>query len=90
MPFHPIWLAVILVVVLIIFGPGRLPELGAGIGKAMREFRKATSELTSEVTHATEPAAAPPAAATPPAAPAPAPTESTPAQGSEPASQSKR
>ena len=90
MPIHPIWIIAILVVVLIIFGPGRLPELGAGIGKAMREFRKATSELTSEVTHATEPAPTPPAAATPPAAPAPAPTESTPAQGSEPASQSKR
>ena len=40
----------LLVVVLIIFGPGRLPELGSGLGKAMREFRKATSELTNEVT----------------------------------------
>jgi sec-independent protein translocase protein TatA len=53
---------VILAVVLIIFGPGRLPELGAGIGKAMREFRKATSEITNEVTSAaqakTEPAPA--------------------------------
>jgi sec-independent protein translocase protein TatA len=88
MPIHPIWIIAILVVVLIIFGPGRLPELGAGIGKAMREFRKATSEITAEVTHATEPVPAPPAAAPPPAPPAP--TESTPAQGSEPASQSKR
>jgi len=88
MPIHPIWIIAILVVVLIIFGPGRLPELGAGIGKAMREFRKATSELTSEVTHATEPAATPPPAAAPPA-PA-APSDSTPAQGSESASQSKR
>jgi len=88
MPIHPIWIIAILVVVLIIFGPGRLPELGAGIGKAMREFRKATSELTSEVTHSTEPAAAPPAAATPPAAPAP--SESTPAPGSESTSQTKR
>jgi sec-independent protein translocase protein TatA len=88
MPIHPLWIVAILVVVLIIFGPGRLPELGAGIGKAMREFRKATSEMTAEVTHAVEPVPAPPAAATPPAAPAP--TESTPAQGSESASQSKR
>lgn len=55
MPFHPLWLVVILVVVLIIFGPGRLPELGSGIGKAMREFRKATSEITNEVTSATQP-----------------------------------
>ncbi len=88
MPIHPIWIIAILVVVLIIFGPGRLPELGAGIGKAMREFRKATSELTTEVTHATEPVATPPPAAAPPAPPAP--TESTPAQGSESASPSKR
>jgi sec-independent protein translocase protein TatA len=54
MPFHPLWLVVILAVVLIIFGPGRLPELGGAVGKAMREFRKATSELTNEVTNAAE------------------------------------
>jgi sec-independent protein translocase protein TatA len=54
MPIHPLWIVVILVVVLIIFGPGRLPELGAGLGKAMREFRKATSEITSDVTAATQ------------------------------------
>jgi TatA/E family protein of Tat protein translocase len=52
MPFHPLWLVVILAVVLIIFGPGRLPELGGAIGKAMREFRKATTEITNEVTSA--------------------------------------
>jgi TatA/E family protein of Tat protein translocase len=52
MPFHPLWLIVILAVVLIIFGPGRLPELGGAVGKAMREFRKATSEITNEVTSA--------------------------------------
>ena len=52
MPFHPIWLAVILIIVLIIFGPGRLPELGGAVGKAMREFRKASTEITNEVTNA--------------------------------------
>ena len=35
---------VILVIVLIIFGAGRLPELGEGLGKGIRNFRKATSE----------------------------------------------
>ncbi len=89
MPIHPFWIIAIIVVVLIVFGPGRLPELGGAVGKAMREFRKATSELTSEVTHATQPAPAPPVATTPPA-PAPAPTESAPAQGSESASPSNR
>jgi sec-independent protein translocase protein TatA len=50
MPIHPLWIVAILVIVLIIFGPGRLPELGSAAGKAMREFRKATSELGNEVT----------------------------------------
>jgi len=47
--------------VLIIFGPGRLPELGGAVGKAMREFRKATTELTSEVTSAVQGKPEPPA-----------------------------
>lgn len=64
MPFHPLWLVVILAVVLIIFGPGRLPELGGAIGKAMREFRKATSEITNEVTAAAKPEPAPSEAST--------------------------
>jgi sec-independent protein translocase protein TatA len=95
MPIHPFWIIAIVVVVLIIFGPGRLPELGGAIGKAMREFRKATSELTNEVTQSTQPtqptqAASPPQpVAAPPAAPAP--SESTTAQGgSESASPSSR
>ena len=88
MPIHPLWIVAILVIVLIIFGPGRLPELGAGVGKALREFRKATSELTSEVTHSTQAVTTPPPAATPPAAPAP--SESVPGQGSESASPSNR
>jgi sec-independent protein translocase protein TatA len=86
MPFHPLWIAVILVVVLIIFGPGRLPELGGAVGKAMREFRKATTELTNEVTSAAQatPAAPPPAATTTAAATA----DSAPAQGQESTSSS--
>lgn len=34
-------LIVILVVALVIFGPGKLPELGSGLGHALRDFRKA-------------------------------------------------
>ncbi len=37
-------LLVILVIVLIVFGAGRLPELGENLGKGIRNFRKATSE----------------------------------------------
>ncbi len=51
---HWVYVAILLIVVLIIFGPGRLPELGGAIGRAMREFRKATSELTNEMTTAVQ------------------------------------
>ena len=37
-------LIIILVIVLIIFGVGKLPEVGAGLGKGIREFRKAQKE----------------------------------------------
>ena len=60
MPFHPLWLVVILALVLIVFGPGRLPELGGAIGRAMREFRKATSDITNEVTAAAKADPTPP------------------------------
>jgi len=36
-------LLVILVIVLIIFGAGKLPEIGNGLGKAIRNFKDATS-----------------------------------------------
>jgi sec-independent protein translocase protein TatA len=52
---HWTYLLILLVVVLIIFGPGRLPELGGAVGKAMREFRKATTELTDEVKNSMDP-----------------------------------
>jgi sec-independent protein translocase protein TatA len=38
---------VILVIVLIIFGAGKLPELGEGLGKGIRNFRKAAGEPDS-------------------------------------------
>ena len=59
---HWLWIAILLLVVLIVFGPGRLPELGGAVGKAMREFRKATSELTNEVTTVAQARPVPPAA----------------------------
>ena len=88
MPIHPLWIVAILVVVLIIFGPGRLPELGSAAGKAMREFRKATSELTESITAAssTPSAAAPP---TPPATSTTVATGDGAAKSTEPASSTK-
>ena len=37
-------LIVILVIVLVLFGANRLPEIGSGIGSAIKNFKKATSE----------------------------------------------
>jgi sec-independent protein translocase protein TatA len=41
---QPMHLIIILAVVLIIFGPGKLPELGGAIGKAIRGFKQAVNE----------------------------------------------
>jgi len=37
-------LVIILVIALVIFGGKKLPELGSGLGKAIREFKRGTSE----------------------------------------------
>ncbi|HID86003.1 MAG TPA: twin-arginine translocase TatA/TatE family subunit [Anaerolineae bacterium] len=45
MPFNlgPLELIIILVIIIIVFGVGRLPEVGGAIGKGLREFRRAVS-----------------------------------------------
>ncbi len=40
---------VILVIALLLFGPTKLPEMGKALGKAIREFKKATSELQDTI-----------------------------------------
>jgi len=42
--FRPMHLLLILFIVLIIFGPGKLPEIGEGLGKSIKAFKKAFSE----------------------------------------------
>ncbi|MEW6501287.1 MAG: twin-arginine translocase TatA/TatE family subunit [Thermodesulfobacteriota bacterium] len=37
-------LMIILVIIIIIFGAGKLPELGAGLGKGIKNFKSATRE----------------------------------------------
>ena len=51
MPGPAEW-GVILVIALIIFGPGKLPDVGKGIGKAIREFRKSSQGASEEITAA--------------------------------------
>jgi sec-independent protein translocase protein TatB len=48
MGMGPMEVVVIMVVALIIFGPGKLPEMAAQAGKMVRDFRNATSDLTAE------------------------------------------
>jgi len=45
-------LLVILVIILIIFGAGKLPEIGAGLGRGIRNFKKATAEVEDETSEA--------------------------------------
>ena len=77
MPFlNHWWLIGLLIIVLIVFGPGKLPQIGGAVGQAMREFRKATTELKDEVAKATAHESEPTAqvsapAATPPVEPIP-------------------
>jgi TatA/E family protein of Tat protein translocase len=44
----PAEVVLVLVIALIVFGPGRLPEIGQALGKSIREFRDASSEITRE------------------------------------------
>jgi TatA/E family protein of Tat protein translocase len=42
-------LIIILVIALLVLGPGKLPEVGASLGKSIREFRKASSDIADSV-----------------------------------------
>jgi sec-independent protein translocase protein TatA len=57
MPLFGHWyvLVIVLAIVLIVYGPGKLPEVGSAIGKAMREFRKASTDMQDEIKRTTQP-----------------------------------
>ena len=61
------WVIVILAV-LLLFGAKKIPELANGLGTGIKEFKKATKEVTDEIQNASTET---PAKTTPPAAPAP-------------------
>jgi TatA/E family protein of Tat protein translocase len=46
---HPGFLLILLIIVLIVFGPGKLPELGSAIGRGIREFRKESDKIVDDV-----------------------------------------
>lgn len=52
-------LIIILVLALVIFGPGKLPEVGRAVGRSIREFKKATSSAFDDDDESASEAAAP-------------------------------
>ena len=42
-------LIIILIIALVVFGPKKLPELGASLGKTIKEFRQSSKEITDSV-----------------------------------------
>ncbi len=59
--FQPGHLIIILIIALIIFGPGKLPELGSSLGNGIREFKKSIGEIHDEPQAPTATAVPPPA-----------------------------
>ena len=53
-------IVLILAVVLILFGAKKLPELAKGLGTGIKEFKKATREVTEEMNNAMEDTPPPP------------------------------
>lgn len=68
---------VILVIALLILGPGKLPDVASAVGKSIREFRKASSDV-QEATRLDPAPTPPPVAAAPPVATTPAPPAAQP------------
>jgi sec-independent protein translocase protein TatA len=88
---NPIHIAFLVLILLLVFGAKRLPELGRSLGTGMREFKQS---VTGEAHAAEKPqqpmltaaaAAAPPPAETPAAQPAPAAAQPPPAAMAQPA-----
>jgi len=51
MPFNlgPLEMVFVLVVLLLVFGAKRLPELGSGLGKGIREFKRSMTDMKEEI-----------------------------------------
>jgi sec-independent protein translocase protein TatA len=75
----PLELIIVLVIALIVLGPGKLPDVGAALGKGIREFRRASTDIQDAARVDQAPAPTPPPA--PGAPPATAAVSSSPAAG---------
>ncbi len=74
----PLELIIVLVIALLVLGPGKLPEVGSALGKSIREFRKAATDV-QEATRIDSPAPPTQSAQPAPASPA-SPTAAAPVQ----------
>lgn len=83
MPFPNIGapeLIVILIIALVVLGPGKLPDVAASLGKSLREFRKAATDVSDATkVDAPAPSPAPSVAAGSPAPASPEPSVQDPA-----------
>ena len=71
-------LILILIIALIVIGPGKLPDVGAALGRSIREFRKAASDVKDATSVDAKPTPAIPVARQPDApAPTASPAEAT-------------
>lgn len=70
-------LLLVLFIILLLFGGEKLPQLARGLGKSVREFKKATSEAQNEIKRAMEDDPEPPATKAPRTPP---PAEPTPVE----------
>ena len=86
MPIGAPELIVILVIALLILGPGKLPEVGTALGKSIREFRKASTDISDSVKVDTSPLPPP----VPPVSPAAPTTETTAPAAAAPSGESNR
>jgi TatA/E family protein of Tat protein translocase len=93
LPFNigPGELILFLIIALVVLGPGKLPDVAQSLGRSVREFRKAATDISDAGKLDVPPpsqqatAPAPPLEATPAAAVTPPPPATAPAQATEPA-----
>lgn len=62
MPFNigPLELIIVLIIALLVVGPRRLPEMGSALGRTIREFRNASSDVRDATSAGTTAEAPPP------------------------------
>lgn len=52
--FGPVQIVLVMAILLILFGPQKMPEIGAQLGRALRELRRSTQEITDAMRGATD------------------------------------